>query len=127
VIVSGALLAAGIVLPLITIRTSAQERTLTYSVLYNFTGGADGASPRELVRDAAGNLYGTTQYGGNTSSSCPFGSSGCGVVFKVDPSGIETVLHSFTGTDGYAPVASLLVSTALCTARLPAGAPSGVE
>ena len=36
----------------------------------------------ELVRDPAGNLYGTTGYGGNTSSSCPTPYQGCGVVFK---------------------------------------------
>jgi uncharacterized repeat protein (TIGR03803 family) len=75
-----------------------------YRVLYTFTGGTDGGSPAgSLIRDAAGNLYGTAG-GGNTSSSCPEGSFGCGVVFKVDPSGNETVLYTFTGgTDGLGP------------------------
>ncbi len=51
------------------------------SVLYSFTGGADGGSPYDgLVMDGAGNLYGTTLIGGNFGSSCPIG---CGVVFKV--------------------------------------------
>ncbi len=55
----------------------------TESVLYSFTGGADGASPFDgLVIDGAGNLYGTTEIGGNFNSSCP---EGCGVVFKVVP------------------------------------------
>ena len=40
-----------------------------------------------MVRDSAGNLYGVTESGGN----------GFGVVFKVDPTGHETVLYSFTG------------------------------
>jgi uncharacterized repeat protein (TIGR03803 family) len=70
-------------------------------VLYSFTGGADGAYPiSSLVRDSAGNLYGTTTMGG---------SAGAGVVFKVDPQGTETVLHNFTGgTDGVDPVGGLL-------------------
>jgi len=66
------------------------------TVLYNFTGGADGAYPLDgVIRDASGNLYGTTNGGG---------ASGAGVVFKVDRSGNETVLYSFTGgTDGSYP------------------------
>ena len=52
-------------------------------VLYSFTGGVDGASPFDgLVIDGAGNLYGTTEIGGNFNNSCP---EGCGVVFKVAP------------------------------------------
>lgn len=52
-----------------------------------------------LVRDAAGNLYGTT-YGGGTY--------GAGTVFKVTPDGTETVIHSFTnGSDGGQPVSNL--------------------
>ena len=66
------------------------------TVLYTFTGGADGEYPfAGLVMDAAGNLYGTTINGGN---------AGIGVVFEVDPIGDETVLHSFTGgSDGSFP------------------------
>jgi uncharacterized repeat protein (TIGR03803 family) len=80
------------------------------TVVYSFTGGADGAEPRAgLVRDAAGNLYGTTFVGGATVSSCPNGVQGCGVVFKLDPMGNETVLHTFTGgADGAEPLASLI-------------------
>jgi uncharacterized repeat protein (TIGR03803 family) len=66
------------------------------TVLYSFTGGADGGYPlREvLARNSAGNLYGTTAGGG----------VGAGVVFKLDASGHETVLHSFTGrADGAGP------------------------
>lgn len=70
------------------------------SVLYSFTGGADGRKPRNsaLVRDSAGNLYGTTGEGG---------SSAFGVVFKLDTSGTETVLHSFSGSDGKIPYGTL--------------------
>ncbi len=72
-----------------------------YSVLYAFTGGADGGSPSSaVVRDSAGNLYGTTEAGG--LPGC--GVSGCGVVYEVSSSGQETVLHSFTGgADGASP------------------------
>jgi uncharacterized repeat protein (TIGR03803 family) len=80
----------------------------TETVLYSFTGGADGSGPAtRLVRDASGNLYGTTVLGGNTGSAC--GSLGCGVVFKVDPTGTETVLHTFFGPDGAEPEGRLIL------------------
>ena len=67
------------------------------TVLYNFTRGADGGSPQAgVVRDAAGNLYGTTVYGGIGTSS----SAGLGVVYKLDATGQETVLYSFPGAAG---------------------------
>jgi uncharacterized repeat protein (TIGR03803 family) len=65
------------------------------TVLYSFTGGADGGFPSSgVIRDQAGNLYGTTVYGGIVTANCP---SGCGVVYKLDPAGQLTVLHSFAG------------------------------
>ena len=83
------------------------------TVLYNFTGGADGASPYgTLIMDAAGNLYGTTAVGGQNNGIDCFGGEGCGVVFKLDPSGNETVLHSFTETDGATPEAGLIMDSA---------------
>ena len=71
------------------------------TMLYSFTGGADGAYPfSSVVRDSAGNLYGTTSMGGSANS---------GVVFKVDSSGTETVLHNFTGgADGLTPIGGLV-------------------
>jgi uncharacterized repeat protein (TIGR03803 family) len=70
-------------------------------VLYSFTGGADGEYPNSgLIADGEGNLYGTTGLGG---------ASGKGVVFKLTPAGVETVLHSFTGgADGGEPWGRLL-------------------
>jgi uncharacterized repeat protein (TIGR03803 family) len=73
------------------------------TVLYSFcpvSGCADGAEPlADLVMDAKGNLYGTALGG----------TSGNGVVFKVDKAGKETVLHSFTGgSDGGTPLAGLV-------------------
>jgi uncharacterized repeat protein (TIGR03803 family) len=74
------------------------------TVLYTFTGAADGANPQAgLVRDKRGNLYGTTEYGG---------SSNYGTVFEVVPkSKEETVLHSFDGGDGANPLSGLTLNT----------------
>ena len=73
----------------------------TETVLYNFTGGADGSQPQGvLARDGAGNLYGTTQAGGTARA---------GVIFRVDKFGNETVLYNFSGgSDGKAPMAGLI-------------------
>jgi uncharacterized repeat protein (TIGR03803 family) len=71
------------------------------TVLYAFTGGADGSRPTAgIIGDAAGNLYGTTQEGGDLNCNAPVG---CGVVFKLDTTGKETVLFTFTGVEGDAP------------------------
>jgi uncharacterized repeat protein (TIGR03803 family) len=52
--------------------------------LHAFTGGRDGATPTGgLTLDDSGNLYGTTQFGGDPSS--PYRGNGCGVVFKLAP------------------------------------------
>lgn len=72
-------------------------------VLHTFTGGADGASPLGLVRDAAGNLFGTANSGGDPDCTVG-GVSGCGIVFKLDARDKLTVLHTFSGGfDGGSP------------------------
>ena len=76
-------------------------------MLYNFcsqSGCTDGGYPyAELVLDAKGNLYGTTSQGGKSND---------GIVFKVTPSGEETVLHNFCSEggcrDGADPTAGLV-------------------
>ena len=79
------------------------------TVLYSFTGGADGANPTYsyVIFDSGGNLYGTA-YGGGTN--------GYGVVFELSPAGkswTETVLYSFAGgTDGANPVNGLILDPA---------------
>jgi uncharacterized repeat protein (TIGR03803 family) len=76
--------------------------------LYSFQGPPDGTWPESVILDADGNLYGTTLYGG--TGQCSNGPTpGCGTVFKVDPAGHETVLHSFGGApDGVDPMAALI-------------------
>ena len=65
------------ILLLATLVAAPSAQAQTFTVLYSFSGGADGAYPEAgLIRDAAGNLYGTT-YGG--------GASGYGTVFKLTP------------------------------------------
>lgn len=71
------------------------------TVVHSFTGGGDGEYPQAgLIRDDAGNLYGTTEFGGASS---------LGTVFELTPDGTETVLYSFTGgSDGENPYATLI-------------------
>lgn len=85
----------------------------TETILYSFAGGRNFAS--RLVEGSDGNFYGTTFYGG-ISGQCgndnPYPTSGNGAVFKITPSGTETVLHSFAGgtTDGCQPGGLILGS-----------------
>jgi uncharacterized repeat protein (TIGR03803 family) len=74
-----------------------------HTVLYSFTGGADGGEPYKGVTvDGTGSLYGTAVTGG--SGSCE---GGCGVVYKLTNSGgiwTQRVIHAFTGGyDGSGP------------------------
>jgi uncharacterized repeat protein (TIGR03803 family) len=80
------------------------------TVLYSFTGGADGANPlSEIVFDQAGNLYGTTLLGGTGTCNTSYT---CGVVYELTKSNgswTESILYSFTGgTDGGASAAGLI-------------------
>jgi uncharacterized repeat protein (TIGR03803 family) len=78
-----------------------------FSTLYFFSGGGDGSNPLgPVVMDKKGNLYGTTQFGGDLS--CGSNHQGCGVVFKLNPAGKETVLHRFSGSDGQVPSSGLI-------------------
>ena len=83
-------------------------------VLYSFTGTPDGANPWAVkpVQDAAGNIYGTTYYGGD-NTNC---TTGCGTVFELSPTGgkyTEKVLHSFTAFgDGSLPIQGVIFDSA---------------
>jgi uncharacterized repeat protein (TIGR03803 family) len=88
----------------------------TETVLHSFQkNGKDGFQPNaRLVMDAAGNLYGTTFYGGGLGC----GGYGCGIVFELKPEGggkwTERVLHNFQDTrgDGVYPTDALILDTA---------------
>jgi len=90
----------------------------TETILYNFTGGLDGATPQGgLIFDKAGNLYGTASNGGDGQ---------VGVAFELSPFNggwTETVLHSFGGSsDGAFPNGNLAIDKA---GNLYGTAPSG--
>jgi len=91
---------------LLTVHILAQAQSFTDNVIYSFNGGADGNEPvfSGVVQDKAGNLYGTTYSGGAYKY---------GIVFKVDASGNETVVHSFgQGRDGRTPYGGLVIDAA---------------
>ncbi len=89
------------------------------TALYAFTGHpTDGDIPSGGVTfDTAGNLYGTTSYGGNgVCAQPPLPNYGCGIVYKLSPSGngwTETVIYNFQGAnDGHSPAGNLIVDAA---------------
>ncbi len=87
----------------------------TETTLHSFTGQGDGGEPyADLSFDIAGNLYGTTFVGGNTTCY-PFASSGCGTVFKLTPSSAGdwafSTLHAFGSSpaDGINPQSGVYI------------------
>jgi uncharacterized repeat protein (TIGR03803 family) len=93
-----------------TVFTITPEGSLT--TLYNFCSQpncTDGAGPSAgLIRATDGNFYGTTEFGGTTTTLCH---GGCGTIFKITPQGVLTTLHSFSGPDGVYPQATLFQAT----------------
>jgi uncharacterized repeat protein (TIGR03803 family) len=86
------------------------EAAWKVSSLHDFEAGADGASPfAGVVMDASGNLYGTTYEGGE---------SNYGTVFMLSPpkdvagKWVESVLHSFSSSDGHYPMAGVTLDAA---------------
>ena len=96
-----------IVIAFTLVLAPAADAASKYKVLHAFNG-KDGADPSaDLIFDAAGNLYGSTEQGG---------AYGPGTVFKLTPnadgSWTESVLHSFNGSDGQLPKAGLIFDAA---------------
>lgn len=83
-----------------SITLSGSER-----VLYSFQGGSDGAVPASALIEVGATLYGTTLFGGGYGNcGGGTGTSGCGTVYNISPSGSESVLHAFKGMpDGAEP------------------------
>ena len=94
-----------IIILLLGVAAAPSAQAQTFSTLYTFKSTPDGQTPfAGLIQDSAGNVYGTTFYGG---------ASFAGVVFKVNTKGTESVLYNFTGTtDGAYPYAPLLLDKA---------------
>ena len=80
---------------------SIDPKTAVKTILYSFTGGADGSQPAGGLAVFGDAFYGLTSYGG---------ASGSGTVFRLDPaSGQLTTLHAFgRGTDGAFPIGTLV-------------------
>ncbi len=97
---------AALALSVVTFSPSpgAQAQNATLTTLHPFTGNPDGAFPGDpLLQDTDGTFYGTT-FGGGTSNA--------GTVFKMTPTGMVTILYSFTGNeDGLFPTAGLVKAT----------------
>jgi uncharacterized repeat protein (TIGR03803 family) len=80
--------------------TMSSPAPSSYTSLYSFKGGADGAFPSGLIA-VNGTLYGTTNDGGTNNN---------GTVYEVSTSGKERVLYRFKGgADGANPAAGLIV------------------
>ena len=75
-----------------------------YKTLHTFKGGKGWIRPREKLIFDQGNLYSTTENGGDANDD--------GTVFELDQSGNETVLHRFNGTDGTRPNAGVIRDSA---------------
>jgi uncharacterized repeat protein (TIGR03803 family) len=74
----------------------------TFTTLHTFAGSDGRFITGKLVQDAGGMLYGVTQAGGTYDF---------GVIFKMKTDGSKfTVLHEFTGADGYSPVQGLTLA-----------------
>ena len=101
---------APVLLALAFLAAAPVAQAQTFTVLHNFTGGADGGQPASaLTMDAAGNLYGTASLGGRTADNCY---NTCGTVFRLKRTGQSWVLNPLYqfagGSDGANPAAKVV-------------------
>jgi uncharacterized repeat protein (TIGR03803 family) len=90
----------------------APPLSVTAELLYSFGGtSTDAINPSGLlIQGTDGNFYGTTQLGG--LPLCPTNSNpnaSCGTVYKITPTGEETVLHSFAGAPADGDLPNVLI------------------
>jgi uncharacterized repeat protein (TIGR03803 family) len=96
-------LACTVALSLFALAGSAQAQS--FKLRLEFKGSDGGRPMTPLLRDSAGNLYGTTYLGGTEKKDG-------GVAFKLAPDGTVTVLHKFVGgKDGYDPSSGLIADS----------------
>jgi uncharacterized repeat protein (TIGR03803 family) len=113
---------------LLCVATTIVASAQTFTTLASFSG-TNGKFPRgmALVQGVDGNFYGTTQYGG---ANCNNGNrTGCGVVFKVSPTGKLTRLYSFCSLANCADATTLSLlwcrpPMGNCMEQLPLAAPA---
>ena len=94
----------------VAFQLTSTHGTWNETVLHSFGSGTDGYTPSELILDSTGNLYGITQFGGDSSS----GPDNGGTVYRLtltDGQWNETILYSFPGSflgpDGDLPIGGL--------------------
>ena len=106
--------AFALVTAIIALFAFAAEANAAEKAIYYFKDLPDGFGPNGLISDRAGDLFGTTRYGGDLKSC---NGQGCGTLYElVPPAGpgqrwTKNTLHVFTnnGLDGYWPSATLLI------------------
>ncbi len=107
-------IAGAFAIAILMIVAATQVEAQTFTVLHQFTGGADGSSPYGgLSLDRSGNILGTATYGANQSCADSYG-VGCGTLFKLTRSGsgwLFSPLYAFQGgNDGANPAANLTIA-----------------
>jgi len=100
----------GTVFELSPVKGGLWSEKILYS--FNFSGTDGWEAMSSLIFDTAGNLYGTTFWGGKGQCAQESNIVGCGTVFELTPAEgggwKERVLHSFDNTDGNRPVAGVI-------------------
>lgn len=103
---------------LLAIIAASGAQAQTFTVIHNFTNGADGGVPRAgLTYISPGNFYGTTMFGGKVVHLCDWldETPGCGTVFKLSHVGsgwMLTPIYSFDTThgDGILPLGRVTIA-----------------
>jgi uncharacterized repeat protein (TIGR03803 family) len=103
---------------LILISTVIAAPAQVLTTLHAFAGAPDGVAPDAgLIQASDGNFYGTTTAGGIFQNCTMQPNEGCGTVFRMNPTGLVSILHNFCGqgggmcTDGFYPRGPLIQAT----------------